>query len=47
MLPHVYEANGITPLTAQEEKFVREYMVDENALKAACRAGYSQRLRTT
>ena len=31
------------PLTARQRKFVREYMIDQNARQAAIRAGYSQR----
>lgn len=31
------------PLTAKQEAFVREYLVDHNGTQAAIRAGYSER----
>ncbi|HEX3149652.1 MAG TPA: terminase small subunit [Gemmataceae bacterium] len=41
MLPNVYADNGVAPLTAKQEKFVREWLIDGNATRAAHRAGYS------
>lgn len=42
MTPEVYAANAIT-LTAREERFCREYVIDNCGLRAAVRAGYSPR----
>ena len=30
------------PLTSKQEKFVKEYMLDKNAMQAAFRAGYGK-----
>ena len=38
--PHERES-AVTKLTARQERFVREYMVDLNGTQAAIRAGYS------
>jgi phage terminase small subunit len=37
------EANSIMTLTAKQERFVAEYLVDLNATQAAIRAGYSEK----
>ncbi len=33
-------------LTDKQERFVREYMIDQNATQAAIRCGYSPKQRT-
>ena len=38
------EPQQTPPLTAKQERFVAEYMVDANATQAAIRAGYSRKM---
>lgn len=42
----VSESTALLPLTARQQVFVEEYLVDLNATQAAIRAGYSNRTAT-